>query len=148
RRFDVGTAKPTADERSRVPHFGIDVLDPDERYSAARWAGDAHQWLEKAAADATPVVVGGTGFYLRALFSPLFQEPALDPVRRALLQQELADVPVRELRRWCAELDPVRAHLGRSQLLRAIEIAVLTGERMSELHARAGHTSRDADGQK
>lgn len=134
RGFDIGTAKPTRAERDRVPHRGIDVADPVERYSAARWALGATAWIDEArGAGRVPVVVGGTGLYIRALVSGLFEEPPLDPVHRAALAGALADRSVDELRRWCAALDPALAHLGRTQLLRAIEIATLTGQRLSDL---------------
>jgi tRNA dimethylallyltransferase len=135
RRFDVGTAKPSAEERARAPHLGIDVLDPTERASAAWWADRADVWI-RATLDAgrVPVVVGGTGLYLRALLGTLFDEPPMDEERRAALQHELAMLDTDELRRWVARLDPDRAALGRTQLLRAIEIALLTGRRVSELH--------------
>jgi tRNA dimethylallyltransferase len=135
RGFDIGTAKPTVDERARVPHFGIDVLDPTERASAAWWADRADAWLRAAFAQSiTPVIVGGTGLYLRALLGTLFDEPAMDEKLRAGLQRELAALDTAELRRWVAPLDPARSTLGRTQLLRAIEIALLTGRRVSELH--------------
>lgn len=139
RGFDVGTAKPTAADRARVPHRGLDVADPTERWSAARWSADAAQWIGESGA-ARALVVGGTGFYLRALVAPLFDAPALDAAARAALEPRLAGLSLDALRRWCAALDPARAHLGRTQLLRAIEVALLTGERLSELqrrHARA-----------
>jgi tRNA dimethylallyltransferase len=133
--FDIGTAKPTAAERRAVPHRGIDLLDPTERASAAWWADRADEWIRDARAQRrVPLVVGGTGLYLRALFGSLFDEPALDETRRAALQRELSVQPVEALRRWTRELDPARASLGRTQLLRAIEIALLTGRRVSELH--------------
>ena len=136
RGFDVGTAKPTDDERRRVPHYGVDVAEPVERYSAARWAAGARQWITDAERRGhVPVVVGGTGFYVRALTAPLFVAPELDPARRAGLQQALAALPVAELRRWTEALDPPRAHLGRAQLQRAIETALLAGVRISDLHA-------------
>jgi tRNA dimethylallyltransferase len=135
RRFDIGTAKPTAEERRAVPHVGIDVLDPTERASAAWWADCADAWIrEVRTAGREPVVVGGTGLYLRALFGDLFDEPALDPSRRAALATELERLSTESLRRWVRTLDPSRAHLGRTQLLRAAEIALLTGQRVSDLH--------------
>jgi tRNA dimethylallyltransferase len=135
RGFDVGTAKPTMPERRAVPHYGIDVLEPTERASAAWWAEQADHWIRRAtAAGRIPLVVGGTGLYLRALFGELFDEPPMDAERRAALQHELAGLSVHELRRWVEALDPARAHLGRTQLLRAVEIALLTGRRVSELH--------------
>jgi tRNA dimethylallyltransferase len=134
RGFDIGTAKPTADEQRAIPHFGVDVLEPTDRASAAWWAAEADGWLRSViAAGRTPVVVGGTGLYLRALFGELFDEPPMDERRRAELQEELSVLPTPELRRWVEHLDPSRAMLGRTQLLRAIEIALLTGRRLSEL---------------
>ena len=135
RGFDVGTAKPTVRERLATPHYGIDVLEPTERASAAWWAAEADGWIRAAlAAGRTPLVVGGTGLYLRALFGELFDEPPMDAGRRAALQDALATLSVDELRRWVERLDPARAALGRTQLLRAVEIALLTGRRVSELH--------------
>lgn len=133
--FDIGTAKPTAEERRLMPHFGIDVLPPAARYSAAHWARDAESWIQSIRASGrTPVVVGGTGFYLKALFGPLFDEPALDPVKREELASVFAGMAVDALRRWCTVLDPGRAHLGRAQLSRALEIALLTGQPLSVWH--------------
>jgi tRNA dimethylallyltransferase len=135
RGFDRGTAKPTAGERQRVRHHAIDVADPTERFSAAQWAAIAHEVLSGSSADARPIVVGGTGLYLRALFDGLFREPEVDAARRMALLDWLDGLPTDELRRWVAALDPSRAPLGRTQLLRAIEVASLTGARISELHA-------------
>lgn len=130
--FDIGTAKPTREERARVAHAGLDVADPAERWSAARWAEAAAGWIAEAERAGQPVlVVGGTGFYLQALVAPLAAVPALDPGRRAALDNVLGRMSVPELRRWTAALDPARAHLGRTQLLRAIETALLTGQRLS-----------------
>jgi tRNA dimethylallyltransferase len=143
RRFDVGTAKPTRAERDAVPHVGIDVLEPTERASAAWWADGADAWIRDALAQGRiPVVVGGTGLYLRALFGALFEEPGLDESRRAALQRELSAYPTDTLRRWTRELDLPRAALGRTQLLRAIEIALLTGRRVSDLHRERERPAR------
>ncbi|MDH5234106.1 MAG: tRNA (adenosine(37)-N6)-dimethylallyltransferase MiaA [Gemmatimonadota bacterium] len=137
RGFDIGTAKPTGAERARVRHEGIDVADPEERWSAARWAAAAATWIAEERARGRPVLlVGGTGLWLRALVTPLADEPAMDPARRTALQQELALVATAELRRRVEQLDPSRAHLGRTQLLRAAEVALLTGTRISDWHAR------------
>jgi len=135
RHFNVGTAKPGADDQRRAPHRGVDVIEPTERFSAAEWSSLARRAIDEAfAAGRLPVIVGGTGFYVASLFRPLFAEPELDAVQRLAIQQALAGHTTDELRRWCGALDPSRAHLGRAQLLRAIEVALLTGERLSELH--------------
>lgn len=134
--FDIGTAKPTREECARVTHYGIDVAEPEERFSAARWAAEADGWTESAVEiDKEPIVVGGTGLYIKALVEPLFSAPELDAVRRSRLARELESMSIGELRRWCNELDPARAHLGRTQLLRALETAVLSGKRISDLHS-------------
>ncbi len=140
RHFDIGTAKPTPAERARVPHAGVDVADPGERWSAARWAEDAARWIATAGSHRV-LVVGGTGLYLRALFSPFFDEPPLDPLRRRELAAQLEALPVPELRQWVTRLDPARAHLGRTQLLRSAEVALLTGRRLSDLHHEAARAA-------
>lgn len=141
--FDVGTAKPSRAERAAVPHEGIDVLDPSVRASAAWWAGEADAWLERALREQrVPLVVGGTGLYLRALLGTLFEEIPMEASSRARLQEHFASTSVDELRRWVRVLDPARAALGRTQLLRALEVALLTGRRISALHAARARPSR------
>ncbi|GAC1459148.1 MAG: tRNA (adenosine(37)-N6)-dimethylallyltransferase MiaA [Gemmatimonadaceae bacterium] len=135
--FDIGTAKPTPDECGRVTHYGVDVAEPEERYSAVRWAREADEWIECAGEiDKEVVIVGGAGLYIKALVDPLFSAPELEPLKRAALGRELETMSLNELRRWCKELDPGRAHLGRTQLVRALETALLSGERISDLHER------------
>jgi tRNA dimethylallyltransferase len=148
RGFDIGTAKPSRAERELVRHEGIDVADPRERWSAARWAGAAAEWIDEALARGQPViVVGGTGFWLHALVKPLADEPTMDPPRRLALQAELSQLDTPSLRRWVARLDPDLAgeRQGRAQLLRAAEVALLSGTRLSDWHrAGAGKPRRRA----
>lgn len=141
RGFDVGTAKPTAAERAIVPHEGIDLADPTARYSAAAWAVHATQVIERIGADRM-LVVGGSGLYLRALVRPLFEEPPIDAARRAALATELEALDTGTLRRWVLHLDASRSGLGRAQLLRALEVALLTGRRISDLHREAARAPR------
>ncbi|MEO6446764.1 MAG: tRNA (adenosine(37)-N6)-dimethylallyltransferase MiaA [Gemmatimonadaceae bacterium] len=143
RRFDIGTAKPSVEEQARIPHACIDIVEPGERYSAARWVHHASAAIDRCLdARIPPVVVGGTGFYLRALVAPLFAEPSLDPAQRQALARDLDRLSTEELRRKCRDVDPARAHLGRTQLLRAIEVALLSGERISTLHVYAARDAR------
>lgn len=133
--FDVGTAAPSVRDRDRVPHRGIGYVEPTQRWSAARWAKDASEWIAEATARGQPViVVGGTGLWIRALIHPLADEPPMDPDRRAELRHTLGALDTSTLRRWVETLDPARAALGRVQLLRAAEVALLTGTRMSDWH--------------
>jgi len=142
RQFDIGTAKPDWSERKAIEHVGIDVADPVERFSASRWATMAIEAVEVLrASGGTPLIVGGTGFYIRALFDPLFAAPDLDEDKRKHLEHFLNSMSLPELRRWCDVIDPERSPLGRYQLVRAIEIALLTGSRISELHAQSSSTS-------
>lgn len=135
RGFDIGTAKPAHGEQRSVPHYGIDVAEPDERYSAADWAAAVPGWLASIGeAGRKPLVVGGTGFYLRALVTPLFDEPPLTPGRLAAIRDMLSGMTGDEIKRWCETIDPGRAVLGRAQRERAIEVALLTGRRISDLH--------------
>jgi len=135
RGFDIGTAKPDWNERKSIQYIGIDVADPMERFSASRWASMAVEAVAQMHdSRITPLIVGGTGFYIRAIFDPLFAAPDIDESRRRQIEDVLNPMPLGELRRWCRSIDPVRAHLGRYQLIRAIEIATLTGRRISELH--------------
>jgi tRNA dimethylallyltransferase len=128
RRLDIATAKPTRRERGRVPHHGLDVVDPGQRYSAGRFAADAAAWIAGIRGRGRlPVVVGGTGLYIRALTEGLFREPALPAGRRADLQAWAGGLPDSDLVRWAARLDPGFRGGGRQRALRAIEIALLTG---------------------
>lgn len=132
RRLDIGTAKPDRATRDRVPHSGLDVVEPGERYSAGRFARDAASWLtEVRAAGRQPLVVGGTGFYVRALADGLFQEPPLDPVRRGRLQAWATGVPGPALARWASRLDPRFSGGGRQRASRVVEVALLTGRPLS-----------------
>jgi tRNA dimethylallyltransferase len=145
RRFDIGTAKPSVTDLSRVPHYGVNVADPTERYSAHRWADDANRWGSEARRSGrAPLIVGGTGFYVRALVEPLDAVPQLDEDRRAALAIWLDTLDADSVERWCRRLDPARAALGRTQRLRAIETALLTGEPISVSMTAASVTRNPA----
>lgn len=133
RGFDIGTAKPSMEERARIPHAGVDILEPVQRYSAHTWAADADRWCQEfTAAGRQPLVVGGTGFYIRALVAPLDAVPVLDPRARAELGQWLHRLDAETLARWVRRLDPDRLPYGRTQHLRAVETALLSGTRLGD----------------
>lgn len=133
RRLDLATAKPTRKERRRVPHHGVDVVDPGQRYSAGRFAIDAAGWItDIRSRHLLPVVVGGTGLYIRALAEGLFREPTLPARRREDLQAWLERLPASELVRWAVRLDPAFKGGGRHRAMRAIELALLTGRALSD----------------
>ncbi|MBV9110683.1 MAG: tRNA (adenosine(37)-N6)-dimethylallyltransferase MiaA [Gemmatimonadetes bacterium] len=140
RGMDIGTAKPTPEERGGVPHHGIDIAEPSERFNAARWARYARETIaEIRGRGRVPMLVGGTGFFLRALTDPIFREPELDPVRRAELARKLEALADEELHRRLAEVDPesaerLKAWGGRQRLLRALEVPLLTGKPLPWWH--------------
>jgi tRNA dimethylallyltransferase len=143
--LDIGTAKPTRKERARLPHHGIDLIKPGERYSAGRFARDAAGWIRDVRQkDRLPVVVGGTGLYIRALSEGLFAEPSLDVARRAELQEWTGELEDAELVRWAGRLDPGFRGGGRQRAQRAIEVAILTGRALSfwQQAARTGGAIR------
>jgi tRNA dimethylallyltransferase len=141
RGLDIGTAKPDRALRARVPHIGLDLVDPGERYSAGRFARDAAGWLaEIRAAGRLPLVVGGTGFYVRALADGLFREPPLDPGRRERLRGWTGRLPAPDLARWAGRLDTRFQAGGRQRAARAVEVALLTGQALSWWQREARET--------
>src|SRR3989449_871455 len=139
RQLDIGTAKPDQATRARVPHLGLDLIAPRERYSAGRVARAAAGWLaEVRAAGRQPVVVGGTGFYVRALAEGMFREPPLDAARRERLRAWAGRLPPARLAHWASRLDRRFAGGGRQRAARAVEVALLTGRPLAwwQGHAR------------
>jgi tRNA dimethylallyltransferase len=146
RDMDIGTAKPSAGERRRAPHHLFDVATPDERFDAARYRDLARPAVAAIAARGKlPIVVGGTGLYIRALMSGLFAAPSASARLRGSLEGLERRIPG-TLHRWCRRLDPSAAERvhpnDRVRLIRALEVTLTTGERMSEQQARHGFADR------
>jgi len=132
RGLDIGTAKPDGTTLQRVPHQGLDLIDPGERYSAGRFARDAAGWIaDTRASGRQPIVVGGTGLYIRALAEGLFREPPFDPERRQQLRRWSESLAGGDLARWAGRLDPRFPGGGRQRAARAVEVALLTGHALS-----------------
>lgn len=132
RRLDIGTAKATRRERARVPHHGVDVAEPGERFSAGRFALEAGDWLADIRnRGRLPVVVGGTGLYIRAIADGLFVEPPMEKPRRLALEGWLDGLSGGELVRWARRLDPSFTGGGRQRSARAVEVALLSGYPLS-----------------
>jgi tRNA dimethylallyltransferase len=141
RGLDIGTAKPDTETLARVPHRGVNLVDVGERYSAGRFAREAAGWLaELRAARRWTVVVGGTGFYVRALADGLFREPPLDPGRRERLRAWAEGLVGPDLVRWAGRLDLNFAAGGRQRAARALEVALLTGRALSWWQREARET--------
>lgn len=139
RGLDIGTAKPAAAARARVPHFGLDLVDPGTFYSAGQFAREASGWLgEIANQGRQPVVVGGTGFYVRALAEGLFHEPPMPAEARRHFRRWAARRSG-SLAGWAARLDPAFSGGGHQRAARTVEVALLTGRSLSwwQRHAAA-----------
>jgi tRNA dimethylallyltransferase len=141
RGFDIGTAKPSAGEREQVPHHLVDILDADERYSAGEFARRAGAAIaEILGRGRVPIVVGGSGLYLRALFSGISPIPPGDPAVRARLRQRAGAEGLPVLAAELAALDPETAArlapADSQRILRALEVALVSGVPMSAWIAR------------
>lgn len=142
RDMDIGTDKVGRAARAAVPHHGLDLVAPDERYSAGRFARDARRWIEEIhGRGALPLLVGGTGFFLRAVLDPMFAEPPLDAARREALRGWLEGQGRERLERWVQLVDPERARLasegGPQRLGRTLEVALLSGRPLTWWHRAA-----------
>ncbi len=131
RGMDIGTAKPTLDERREIPHHVVDILDPTETASVADFQRLARAAIAACRArDTVPILVGGSALYLRAILDD-FTFPGTDPQVRARWEAELARIGPAELHRVLAEKDPTSAAAilpgnGR-RIVRALEVIELTG---------------------
>ena len=136
RGMDLGTAKPSAEDRRRVPHHLIDVRDPDESLDVAEFARLARAAIEVIAARGrNPLVVGGSGLYLRVIRGGIFRGPAASREIRDRLAKVAAENGVAQLHQRLREIDPEAANrIGVNDLyrvMRALEVFELTGETIS-----------------
>jgi tRNA dimethylallyltransferase len=138
RGMNIGTAKPSAEERQRVPHHLIDLIDPDESYSAARFAEDARRAVAEIHARGRPAfLAGGTMLYFKALRVGLDALPGADPAIRARLDSEAAERGWPALHARLEKLDPPTAARLKSndaqRIQRALEVIELSGQPFSSL---------------
>jgi tRNA dimethylallyltransferase len=148
RGMDVGTAKPTADQRRAVPHHLIDVLEPHEDFSLAGYLQAAHRAIEEIRSRGREVLlVGGTPLYLKGLLRGIFEGPAADWALRHGLQRQGREHGPEWLHHRLAEVDPTAARRlhpnDTRRLLRALEVFEKTGRPISELQ-RQFDTGRPA----
>jgi len=140
RGMDIGTAKPSLAERARVPHHLIDIIEPSEAYSAARFVIDAQRLIgEISARGHVPLLVGGTMLYFKALFEGLDAMPAADRVVRAALSEQLEREGLHALYRELKRVDPVTAArlkpADQQRIQRALEVYRVSGQPMSSFHS-------------
>lgn len=147
RGMDVGTDKPASEERQAVPHRLIDLVDPDESFNAGLYRRQAIDEIERLYRDCRlPLVVGGTGLYVRTLLKGLCDAPQADPIMRKALRQEAEDQGYDRLYARLVDVDPViaaRLHpRDESKVIRALEVYQLSGRRMSEFQQEHGFAER------
>ena len=141
RHLDIGTAKPSPEERARVHHHLVDVLNPDEPFNAALYKEMADECIgDILSRGRVPLVVGGTGLYMRVLIRGIFNAPKPDESLRSRLKQELEAYGVEQLHNRLHQVDPALAekveHHDRNRIIRGLEIFEQTGIPLSE-HQRA-----------
>jgi len=144
RDMDIGTAKPSADERAACPHHLIDIVSPEDSYSAAQFRADATRLMDEITARGNiPLLAGGTMLYFKALREGLSDLPAADPALRRAIDDEAAARGWPALHAELARLDPAaaaRLEPGDAQRIqRALEIVRLTGRPLAESYARKEH---------
>jgi tRNA dimethylallyltransferase len=140
RGMDIGTAKPSAAERAVVPHHLIDIIEPSEAYSAARFVVDAQRLIaEIHARGHLPLLVGGTMLYFKALFEGLDAMPAADRAVRAALEAQCEREGLVSLYRELKRVDPVTAARlkpgDQQRIQRALEVYRVSGQPISSFHS-------------
>jgi len=137
RGFDIGTDKPTPDDRQAIRHHLIDIVDPAAQFTAADFVREALHAIRLIWKDRKiPFIVGGTGLYLKALLDGLFPGPGKDPLLRSKLEERARAGGIEELYRQLETVDPVYARLvsprDRVRIIRALEVFEKTGKPLSQ----------------
>lgn len=138
REFEIGTAKPSPEERARVPHHLIDVVQPNQLFTAGDYSRLARQSLDGIhSRKHLPIVVGGTGLYLRALLEGLFAGPPRSEELRTRLRDRANEKGPAYLHKLLRRLDPAAAEAihpnDAAKIIRAVEICITSRSRMTEL---------------
>lgn len=143
RNFEIGTAKPSRDQRARVPHHLLDVVEPGESFTAGEFARQGRDTIrEIAERGRLPIVVGGAGLYLRALLEGLFPGPQRSEELRQRLRRRAGEHGSDYLHRMLRRADPAAASRihpnDTAKLVRALEVCIAARGRMSEIWRERG----------
>jgi tRNA dimethylallyltransferase len=143
RHMDIGTAKPTREQREAIPHHLIDIVEPDEEFNAAMFRNLAIGTVSKLGDRGKRIIVcGGSGLYIKTLTKGLFAGPACDPQIRQALESEIEQHGVGPLYQRLEQIDPaaaVRIHPhDRQRITRALEVYHATGRKISEWQSEHG----------
>ena len=138
REMDIGTAKPSDDQRNAVPHHLLDVVSPDEDFSLSQYLDLAHQCIEDIRSrDREVLFVGGTPLYLKSMLRGLFHGPPADWEFRNAIEEELKTVGTEALHQRLQQVDPLLADKlhpnDKRRIIRALEVYRVTGEPLSHL---------------
>ncbi len=136
RGMDIGTAKPTSDQRDRIPHHLIDLVDPTSEYSVSQFVVDAHSKADEVRARGKKVLlVGGTPLYIKTLFCGMFLGPPADWDFRSAVEADVAEFGIDCLRKRLEQVDPLSAFKildgDVRRMTRALEVAKITGRPLS-----------------
>ena len=150
RGMDIGTAKPTPEERAAVPHHLIDIRDPPQAYSAAEFVQDATRLIDEIRArGALPLLVGGTMLYFKALLDGIDDMPAADPAVRARIEAQAAEQGWPALHAELARVDPVTAArlapADSQRIQRALEVWQVSGQPLSSFHTTKNRATREGN---
>ena len=137
RHMDIGTAKPSSEQREKIAHHLIDIVDPDEEFNAAMFRNLASEVAYKLANRKKRIIIcGGTGLYIKALTKGLFDGPGRDPQIRQALEWEIEEHGIGALYHRLEQVDPesaMRIHPNdRQRITRALEVYDATGRRITE----------------
>ena len=135
--FDIGTDKLSPEKRENIPHYLLDIVDPDTQFTAADFVNQTLKALESILKKKRlPIIVGGTGLYLKALLEGLFPGPGQDSSLRGKLEKKAAEKGLKNLRKKLEEVDPNYAKkIGQNdkmRIIRALEVFYLTQKPFSE----------------
>jgi tRNA dimethylallyltransferase len=138
--LNIGTAKPAKEDLKRIPHHFIDILDPDQEYNAAEYGQQARSSIEKLFAQRIqPIIVGGSGLYVRAIIDGFFNGPGKDPEIREQLEKEVQISGPEVLFEKLKQADPIAAARMDAtkvrRVVRALEVYYTTGNPISDLHS-------------
>ena len=139
--MDIGTAKPTAADRARVPHHLLDLVPPSDDFSLSEYIDAAHEKIREIRSRGREVLfVGGTPLYLKSLLRGVYQGPPADWAFRRQIEDELKTVPVSALHERLQVIDPLMASKlhpnDKRRIIRGLEVYRLTGKRLSHLQTQ------------
>jgi tRNA dimethylallyltransferase len=137
--LDIGTAKPSQEIRKKIPHHFIDILEPDQYFSAGEFGQQARKKIKEIfLKNKTPIIVGGSGLYIKALLEGFFEDNIRDDNLRTTLEKRIQQEGVYKLYQELKQVDPPiteKIHPNDSQrIVRALEVFLVSGQRFSDLH--------------